>query len=165
MNREFGSPVAPASATEEKLDAKHDFTVKSLERKGPKNSRSRLTKALAKVVARSVGFVLTLGEEADWHGLTIVLLRLPDEQRAALSFACLKSLSFQQIEDVVNAATENSYSPTTPLFNVVDEALSWVTWVPEEVLEIFGFIILKALSDHTRRKLIEATESRGASHG
>jgi hypothetical protein len=47
-----------------------------------------------KRVAKMLGYSLTLGDAAAWHGFTIVLLaRLTEPERAALAFATLNSLN------------------------------------------------------------------------
>ena len=51
-----------------------------------------------------VGFTLWLNEPDAWAGLTVVLTaRLTTEQRAALAWAALRSLSPENVEDVANA--------------------------------------------------------------
>ncbi|OSQ46760.1 hypothetical protein [Marivita geojedonensis] len=67
------------------------------------------TRAFAKSdhkrVARCVGYALTLGNEAAWHGLTTVLIsRLSDQERAALAFAALMSLSDEHASAVAEVA-------------------------------------------------------------
>jgi hypothetical protein len=40
-----------------------------------------------------LGYALTLGDEAAWHSMTIVLMaKLTDRERAALAYAALNSL-------------------------------------------------------------------------
>ncbi|WP_099828232.1 hypothetical protein [Oceaniglobus indicus] len=58
-----------------------------------RNAMSLYAKPAHKAVARMVGYVLTLGDSASWHGLTMVLIaRLSDTERAALAYAALNSL-------------------------------------------------------------------------
>lgn len=63
----------------------------------PKRRRSAMSlygKDAHKWVAKAIGYALNLGTESAWRGLTIVLMaRLSDEERAALAFAALSSLS------------------------------------------------------------------------
>lgn len=74
----------------------------------PKRGRSAMSKwakSEHKKVARCIGYALTLGDEAAWHGLTIVLMaRLSDEERAALAFAALMSLSDDHASAVAEVA-------------------------------------------------------------
>jgi hypothetical protein len=94
MDGNFGSPTAPGRAIEDKLDAKQDLAVKEEKRKKAKNAMSLFAKPVHKAVARAIGYALTLGDEAAWHGLTIVLMaRLSERERAALAYAALMSLS------------------------------------------------------------------------
>lgn len=56
-------------------------------------------------VAKSVGYALTLGDEAAWHGLTIVMLaRLTELERAALAYAALNSLKENNAYRVASVA-------------------------------------------------------------
>ncbi len=55
---------------------------------------SMYAKDAHKRVSRSLGYALTLGTTAAWHGLTIILMsRLSEAERAGLAFAALNSLS------------------------------------------------------------------------
>lgn len=46
-----------------------------------------------KRIAKAVGFALTIGTTAAWHGLTILLIaRLSEAERAGLAFSALRSL-------------------------------------------------------------------------
>lgn len=57
------------------------------------SAMSKYGKADHKRAAKTLGYALTLGDEAAWHGFTIVLLaRLTEHERAALAFAALNSL-------------------------------------------------------------------------
>lgn len=54
---------------------------------------SKYGKVDHKRAAKMLGYTLALGDEAAWHGFTIVLLaRLTERERAALAFAVLNSL-------------------------------------------------------------------------
>lgn len=71
-----------------------------------RGAMSKWAKDRHKKVARAIGFALTLGTESAWHGITIVLMaRLSDEERAALAFAALMSLSDEHAAAVAEAAT------------------------------------------------------------
>lgn len=70
-----------------------------------RGAMSKWAKDRHKKVARAIGFALTLGTESAWHGITIVLMaRLSDEERAALAFAALMSLSDEHAAAVAEAA-------------------------------------------------------------
>lgn len=105
MGRNFRSSTAPGRAIEDKLDAKQGFAIQQEKRKKAKNAMSLFAKPSNKAVARAIGYALTLGDEAAWHGLTIVLMaRLSDQERAALAFAVLISLSNEHASAVAEAA-------------------------------------------------------------
>ncbi|WP_456386280.1 hypothetical protein [Profundibacter sp.] len=58
-----------------------------------RSAMSKYGKIPHKRVAKTLGYALTLGGEASWHGFTIVLLaRLTEPERAALALAALNSL-------------------------------------------------------------------------
>lgn len=66
---------------------------------------STLQKPRHQSVTRSIGYALTLGDEPAWHGLTIVMLaRLEEEERAALAYAALKSLTEDNAYRVASVA-------------------------------------------------------------
>jgi hypothetical protein len=57
------------------------------------NAMSKYAKRAHKAAARMLGYALTLGDEAAWHSMTIVLMaKLTDRERAALAYAALNSL-------------------------------------------------------------------------
>ena len=105
MGRNVRSSTAPGRAIEDKLDTKQGFAIQQEKRKKAKNAMSLFAKPSHKAVARAIGYALTLGDEAAWHGLTIVLMaRLSDQERAALAFAALMSLSDEHASAVAEVA-------------------------------------------------------------
>lgn len=72
----------------------------------PKNRDAmRYAKRAHKAVARAIGYTLTLGDAPSWDKLTLLLiLRLSDEERAALAYSSLRSLSADHAALVVEAA-------------------------------------------------------------
>ena len=58
-----------------------------------------------KSVARSIGYALTLGAEADWWTFSVILAaRLTRTERAALAYATLTALDVQDAYDTAQAA-------------------------------------------------------------
>jgi hypothetical protein len=58
-----------------------------------------------KRIAKAVGFALTIGTTAAWHGLTILLIaRLTEAERAGLAFSALRSLDEDNAYSVASLA-------------------------------------------------------------
>jgi hypothetical protein len=75
--------------------------------KAPKqrSAMSQFGKAAHKKVARSVGYALTLGTSAAWHGLTVILIsRLTEVERAGLAYAALNSLDKDNAYSIASLA-------------------------------------------------------------
>ncbi len=69
------------------------------------NAMSECAKERHKRVAKSLGYVLTLGAGSSWHELTIVLMaRLTEAGCASLAFATLNSLSAGHTNMAASAA-------------------------------------------------------------
>ena len=67
---------------------------------------------LHKMAVRSLGRALTLGDEAAWATFTVTVYRvLDDRERAAMAFACLKSLPLEFAEIVYRGAVEPEADP------------------------------------------------------
>lgn len=89
----------------EENNSSHPNCPKYVTPKRVRGAMSKWAKDRHKKVARAIGFALTLGTESAWHGITIVLMaRLSDEERAALAFAALMSLSDEHAAAVAEAA-------------------------------------------------------------
>jgi len=93
-----------------------------------------------KRVARIIGYTLLLGGDADnWHGLTVVLTaRLTPQERAAMAWAVLRSLTPDQVVDVAQTVLpKGSSAPIAPLFNHMDEAAFWADMAEPEELDAY----------------------------
>ena len=101
-----------------------------------------------KSVSRLVGYTLLLGADADnGHGLTRVLTeRLTSQERAAMAWAVLRSLTPEQIVDVAQAVLpEGSSAPIAPLFNHMDEAAHWSDMAEPSAHEAYCLSIFNAM--------------------
>lgn len=82
-----------------------------------------------KRAARCMVYALTIGGHDAWEGASAVWsARLTDEERAALSFAALKSLNPDQAAMVVDAVFPTGDTPLPPLLSSADEAAHWASW-------------------------------------
>ena len=116
-----------------------------------------------KRVARMVGYTLSLGADADnWHGLTVVLTaRLTSQERAAMAWAVLRSLTSEQIVDVAQAVLpEGSSAPIAPLFNHMDEAAFWADTAEPEALEAYCFTSFNAMPASRKVAFLEFVQGR-----
>lgn len=76
------------------------------------NAMALYTNPAHKRIARSTGYPLTLGDEASFAGLSIVLIhRATARERAALAFACLRSLHPDHAAMTFDAARGEDFAP------------------------------------------------------
>ena len=82
-----------------------------------------------KRAASSMAYALTLGGYDAWEATSAIwAMRLAEEERAALSFAALKSLDPDQAAMVVEAVFPGGDTPLPPLWSPADEAAHWASW-------------------------------------
>lgn len=88
-----------------------------------------------KSVARSIGYSLTMGNESGWNMFSaVMLLRLDDQERVALTYAALRALQPDHVEDTLDAALGGSGAgmPQAPLFTHIDQATFWADMAEAE---------------------------------
>lgn len=82
-----------------------------------------------KRVARCMVNALTIGGYDAWSAASAIwAMRLTETERAALSFAALKSLDTAQAALVVEAVFPGGDTPLPPLWSPADEAAHWASW-------------------------------------
>jgi hypothetical protein len=116
-----------------------------------------------KRVARMVGYTLSLGEDADnWHGLTVVLTaRLTSQERAAMAWAVLRSLTPEQIVDVAQTVLpEGVGAPIAPLFNHMDEAAFWADMAEPDAREAYCLASFNAMPVPRKAAFLEFLQGR-----
>ncbi|WPZ28251.1 hypothetical protein T8A63_11325 [Sulfitobacter sp. OXR-159] len=129
--------------------------------------RSSIAKCMPdayKRVSRCVSYCLLLADAAAWHGLTVVLTaRLTQKERLAMAWAVLRSLTPKQIvalaETVLPDATS---SPIAPLFNHMDEAVSWADVAEPEALEAYCLASFNAMPQPRQAAFLEFAKGRAA---
>jgi len=116
-----------------------------------------------KRVARMVGYALLLGEDANnWHGLTVVLTaRLTPQERAAMAWAVLRSLTPEQVVAVAETVLPDGTSaPIAPLFNHMDEAAFWADMAEPEALEAYCLASFNAMPAPRKAAFLEFVQGR-----
>ena len=116
-----------------------------------------------KRVARMVGYCALLHDDEltdaadNWHGLTVVLTaRLTMEQRAAMAWAVLRSLTPEQVVAVAETVLPDGTSaPIAPLFNHMDEAAFWADMAEPEELVAYAVAIYNAMAPPKRRAFLD----------
>ena len=103
------------------------------------NTLSKYMPDAYKRVARTLGYSLLLTDADAWHGLTVVLTaRLTLQEKIAMAWAVLRSLTPEQIVDVVQTVLpEGVGSPIAPLFNHMDEAVFWADMAAPDELDAY----------------------------
>lgn len=115
-----------------------------------------------KRVARSVGYALLLSDADAWHGLPVILAaRLEPQQRAALAYAVLRSLSDDHAVAVCNAVLPGEAGqPIAPLFNYMDEAAHWADMAEPEALEAYCLASFNAMPRPRQAAFLEFVQGR-----
>jgi hypothetical protein len=115
-----------------------------------------------KRVARTVGYSLLLADADAWHGLTLVLTaRLTPQERGAMAWAVLRSLTPEQIADVAQAVLpKGSSAPIAPLFNHMDEAAFWGDMAEPEAHEAYCLVCFNAMSAPRKAAFLEFVQGR-----
>lgn len=117
-----------------------------------------------KRVARTVGYSLLLTDADAWHGLTVVLTaRLTPQERAAMAWAVLRSLTPEQVVDVAQAVLLKGVgAPIAPLFNHMDEAAFWADMAASDEREAYCLASFKAMSYERQAAFLDFVQGRQA---
>ncbi len=117
-----------------------------------------------KRVARSVGYALLLGHADAWHGLSVIATaRLTLKERAAMSWALLRSLPRDNVVDVASAVLpDQTGTPIPPLFNAMDDASHWAANANSEELEAYCLASFNRMAPHRQRAFLDFVQGRVA---
>ena len=117
-----------------------------------------------KRVARMVGYSLLLGDTEAWHRLTVVLsARLTPEQRAAIAWAALRSLTPGQVAAVAETVLpQRAGQPIALLFNYMDEAAFWADMASEGELKAYALASFTRLSPDNQAAFLDYVQERAA---
>lgn len=115
-----------------------------------------------KRVARAVGYSLLLTDADAWHGLTVVLTaRLTPQERAAMAWAVLRSLTPEQVVDVAQAVLLNGVgAPIAPLINHMDEAAFWADMAAPDEREAYCLASFEAMPYERQAAFFDFVQGR-----
>lgn len=128
------------------------------------NTLSKYMPDAYKCVARTVGYSLLLTGADAWHSLTVVLAaRLTPQERAAMAWAVLRSLTPEQVVAVADTVLpEGSSAPIAPLFNHMDEAAFWADMAEPEELEAYCLASFNAMPRGRQSAFLAHVQGRQA---
>ncbi|WP_226627963.1 hypothetical protein [Alloyangia pacifica] len=101
---------------------------------------------------RALGATLKLGTRESWDNLLPILIaRLSEEERAALAFVALKTLTpTQAAETALSALPSGAGRPLPALFSCMDEAALWADMAEPEELDAYCLASFNSM--HPRRQ-------------
>ena len=95
---------------------------------------------------RTLGYTLTLATVEAWEGLSFVFaVRLSTEERAALAWAVLRTLSEDHQEKVVETVAGGAGVPRAPLMAPMDDARWWAGIASRNELKAYCLASFEAL--------------------
>lgn len=116
-----------------------------------------------KRAARCMVHALTLGDYDAWEATSAIwAARLADQERAALSFAALKSLQPEQAATVVEAVFSDSAVPFPPLISSADEAAHWASRAEYSDIKACTLAGFNRLTSPDRAALLNHVQGRAA---
>ncbi|MFD1193344.1 hypothetical protein ACFQ3C_01500 [Seohaeicola saemankumensis] len=122
-----------------RIDEHFEHCAKAAQ-KPVRNALSEYANPKHKAATRSLGYALTLGDEASWRGLIIVLMsRLTIEERAALAFSTLRSMGPDEAAMTAKAALEEATAgmPIAAFDGVISEAAFWADLADPDELDAY----------------------------
>lgn len=116
-----------------------------------------------KRAARCIVHALTLGDYDAWEATSAVwAARLTDQERAAITFAALKSLKPEQAATVVEAVFNSSAVPFPPLVSSADEAAHWASSAEYADIKACTLAGFNRLTSPDRAALLNHVQGRAA---
>ena len=99
-------------------------------------------------MSKMIGYCLTLETADAWSGFSYVAAaRLSTEERAALAFAALRSLTPSHAEITARAALEAAGAPIPAFLGQMNEARSWAAFASRAELKCYAAAAFEAMSD------------------
>jgi hypothetical protein len=117
-----------------------------------------------KRVSRALGYTLFLSEEKNWHGFSTVLrARLTERERAALSYASLNSMDYENAYMTAEAVLGSGASyPMAPLFNPMDQATFWANLAAPDELDAYAGACVNRMPPRRLNYFIAFLQQRAA---
>ncbi len=128
-------------------------------------STSEFIKPAHKAVARSIGYALTTGDSDGWDMFTtVLLLRLDDAERVWMTYAALRSLHPDHVEDTLEAALGRSGAgmPQAPLFNHMDQAVFWADMAEVDELDAYCLASFNRMAPQRQSAFLGFVRGRAA---
>ncbi|WP_424989722.1 hypothetical protein [Fluviibacterium sp. S390] len=126
------------------------------------NAISKFGKAEHKAAARSLGYALTSGDADAWSDFTrIIDRRLTTQERAALAWASLRSLS-PDIAEITVEAVLGAPLPTYFAGQEIDAARHWAHWATARQREAFALAAYDAMPADRQAAFLSHVQGRGA---
>lgn len=138
------------------------------------NARSSFSRKMNRKhlgAVRALGYTLTLGTHDGWSNFRrVITLRLSDEERAALAFWGLRSLSDDHAAAVMSGAAdlmeagqaERAGPPLASLVNVMDDATFWAGLAEPAELDAYCLASFDAMHPARRAAFLGFVQGRAA---
>ncbi len=98
-------------------------------------------------MSRVLGYSLTLGDAEGWADFSkVAALRLSDEERAALAYAVLNSLSPEQAALVAAASLRPAGAPLPAFLGGMEDARDWAARASRSELKAYALAAYDAMS-------------------
>jgi hypothetical protein len=106
---------------------------------------------------------LTLGGYDAWEAASAVWqARLTDTERAALSWAALRSLDHDDAMKVAETVLGGAGAPLPPFLNPVDEAAFWASCASPQELDSYALACTRAMAPGRRTAFLDYMNERAA---
>lgn len=119
--------------------------------------------------SRALGYTLTLGTHEAWSDFRLVIaMRLSDEERAALAFWALRSLSDDDAAATIQAAADlmdipsPAGAPVAPLSDLMDEAAFWADMADPAEVEAYCISTFNRMSSARQSAFLNYVQGRDA---
>jgi hypothetical protein len=110
-----------------------------------------------------LGYALTLGGFDGWEGASAVWqARLTDIERAALSWAALRSLDHADALAVAETVLGGAGAPLPPFLAPVDEAQFWASIASPQELDAYALACIRAMAPGRRTAFLDYMSERAA---
>lgn len=111
------------------------------------SSLGKIMKPAHKRMSRMIGYCLTLGNSDDWSNFSdVAAVRLTREERVAMAFAALRSLTPSDAETTASAAIGAAGEPLPAFLGNMDEARTWAAFASRAELKCYAAAAFEAMS-------------------
>lgn len=140
------NPGALAGATGARTSLNMNRVRRESILKRPGNAMAKYAKGSHKVIAKMIGYCLTMGTSDGWVGFSVVArIRLTEPERAALAYAALNSLPPEQATMTAAASIGGSGAPLPTFLGGVEEARCWAAFATRNDLRAYALAAFEAM--------------------